>query len=342
MTRPFAITSRLDAARRTRGVRRVVLLARLMLFVLAAATLFGFAGALWWVFDLFSHFRAQYVIAALLLALILVVLKARRWALLAVALIVINVAPIVTVFLQPTAAASRAPASSLRVLLFNVFGFNRQYARMLDYVEHERPDVLVLLEVNPEWMPSVRQLAADYPHQWINVGNDVTGIAVMSRMAPRQAQTLVLGQSGAPSYLLTFESAAGPISVLGTHLSWPIGAHTSRVRNSQLLALARLARQHPVPLAIVGDLNTTPFSPNFQRLLRDGGLRHCGPDAGLTPTWPAQFPPLLIQIDHCLATASVQAWNFRVGDYLGSDHYPISVEVAPLPATPPGDSLSGP
>jgi len=321
--------------------RRVTLASRLALCLLAAATLFGFAGSLWWVFDLFSHFRAQYLVAAWLLALTLVVFRDRRWALLAAALGVANLFPVVPLFLPTVQAAAPVAGHPLRLVSFNVFGFNREYARLLEYVARERPDVLVLLEVTPEWMPSVRELARDYPHQWINAGNDVSGIAVMSRAAPHTARTLDLGDNGVPSYLLTLETAHGPLSVLGTHLNWPIGARASQVRNSQLVMLAQLARDHAGPVVIVGDLNITPFSPHFQRLLHDGGLHRCVPDAGLTPTWPVRFPPLFIQIDHCLATAGVHAWNFEIGEYLGSDHYPISVDVAPVAAPVASDSLAG-
>jgi len=309
--------------------RRVAFLARLALVLLVAATLFGFAGAMWWAFDLFSHFRVQYVVAALLLALVLSVLCRDRWVLLAVALGAANLLPVVPLFLHPPEAVPEKSGHRLRLMSFNVFGFNRQDARMLEYVRRERPDVLVLLEITPEWLPSIRQLAADYPHRWINAGNAVTGIAVLSRAAPQHSNTLDLARNGVPSYLLTFESDGGSISVLGTHLSWPFGEHNAKVRNSQLAALAQLARDHTGPLVIVGDLNITSFSPVFQQALREGGLRRCVPDAGLTPTWPARVPPLFIQIDHCLATAGVQAWGFEVGEYLGSDHYPITVEVAP-------------
>lgn len=310
--------------------RRAAVLSRTGLGLLGVATLAGFAGGLWWVFDLFSHFRVQYVLAAALLGIVLGLVRQPRWVIGALALAVANLVPIVPLFLPHAEAAAPASGDALRMLSFNVFGFNHQYDRMLEYVGRERPDVLVLLEVTPEWMPSIRRLASDYPYQWINAGTDVTGIAVMSRQAPRGSETVDLARHGVPSYLLTFEHPNGNLSVLGTHLSWPIGARASRIRNSQLAALAQFASAHPGRLVILGDLNVTPFSPHFQRLLHDGGLERCVPGAGLTPTWPARFPPLFIQIDHCLASARVQARNFRVGDYLGSDHYPISVEVAPV------------
>jgi endonuclease/exonuclease/phosphatase (EEP) superfamily protein YafD len=309
--------------------RRFAITSRLALVLLAAATLFGFAGSLWWFFDLFSHFRAQYVVAALLLALLPGVIRHFRWLLLALAVAAINTIPVVPLFLAPADATAPASARALKLMSFNVFGFNRQYARMLDYVHREQPDVLVLIEVTPQWMPSIRQLAADYPYHWINAGDDVTGIAVLSRAAPSHASTLELADNGVPSYLLTFASEGRSISVLGTHLGWPMGGDNARRRNSQLAALEQFARDHDGPLVIAGDLNITPFSPVFQRTLRAGGLHRCVPDAGLTPTWPARFPPLFIQIDHCLATSNVHAANFRVGPYLGSDHYPIVVDIAP-------------
>jgi endonuclease/exonuclease/phosphatase (EEP) superfamily protein YafD len=308
---------------------RAAFLGRLLLGLLAAASLAGFAGAQWWVFDLFCHFRAQYAVAALLLALFLGALGQLRWVLPAIALAVVNLIPVAPLFQRPAEVLPRGSGPSLRLISFNVFGFNRQHERVLGYIRREHPDLLVLQEVTPAWMPAIRELAADYPHHWINVGDDVTGIAVLSRRAPRLASTLDLAGNGVWSYLLTFDLGGESLSVLGAHLNWPIGARNSRMRNSQLAALARLARAHEGALVIAGDLNITPFSPVYQRTLRDGGLRHCVPGAGLTPSWPARFPPLFIQIDHCLSTSNVHAMNFRVGPYLGSDHYPIEVEVAP-------------
>ena len=38
--------------------------------VVCAATLLGFAGRLWWFFDLFSHFRVQYLLSLSLVVLL--------------------------------------------------------------------------------------------------------------------------------------------------------------------------------------------------------------------------------------------------------------------------------
>jgi endonuclease/exonuclease/phosphatase (EEP) superfamily protein YafD len=308
--------------------QQLVRIGRAAVAVAAIASVAGFAGGLWWGFDLFAHFRPQYCIAGLLLAASLAVARRMRWAVGALVVAAINAIPVVSLYLEPAEAAGPPAAPALRLMSFNVFNFNRDYAETLRYVQRESPDVLLLIEVSPNWVPTVRTLATQYPYQWIQVGDDATGIAMMSRVRPTAATTIHLAQRDAPAYLLTFQSGDTTLAVLGAHLNWPLGGRASEIRNAQLDAIARLARGHLGPLVVIGDLNVTPFSTHFGRTLREGGLRRCGSGAGLLPTWPARFFPFYIAIDHCLSNASVHAWNFRTGEYLGSDHYPISVQVA--------------
>lgn len=312
--------------------QRLVRIGQAAVALAAIASVAGFAGGLWWAFDLLAHFRPQYLIAGLLLGAFLAVARRMRWAAGALAIAAINATPVVSLYLQPAEAARPPAAAVLRLMSFNVFAHNRDYARTLRYVQRELPDVLLLLEVTPDWVPAVRTLAMQYPYQWINVGDHSSGIAMLSRVRPSDAATIDLAQRGVPAYLLTFERGDATLAVLGIHLSWPLGGRVSAIRNAQLDAIARLAREHPGPLVVIGDLNITPFSTHFTSTLRAGGLRRCVPGAGLAATWPARFVPFYIAIDHCLANAAVHAWNFRTGAYLGSDHYPISVEVAPEPS----------
>ena len=105
----------------------LALIARLAVLILAALTAGGFAGALWWALDLFSHFRLQYVAAAALMAALLAWVRDRRFALVAAAVAAINLVPVARLFNEPAAAAPVATESSLRVLSLNVLDFNQQY-----------------------------------------------------------------------------------------------------------------------------------------------------------------------------------------------------------------------
>src|SRR5687768_12568548 len=144
----------------------LALIARLAVLILVAFTAGGFAGALWWALDLFSHFRLQYVATAAVLAALLVKLRDRRFALLAAAVAAINLVPVAPLFTQPNEAAPREEVGSLRIMALNVLDFNEQYDRVIAYARRERPDVLLLVELTPQWVARVADLAPEYPHQW--------------------------------------------------------------------------------------------------------------------------------------------------------------------------------
>lgn len=306
---------------------RLTQAALILCWMLAAATGCAYLAGLWWGFELFVHFRVQYAISGLLLSGALWAVRRQRMSALAAVLAVANAIPVLP-FLLAHAEAAPAPAGTpLRVLSINVFAHNDDYARLIEYVRRQRPDVLVLIEVTPEWARALEQLGSEFVFSWVRPTGQRAGMAVLSRGQPREIREVDLGGTGEPSLLLTLEQGGAPIALLGAHLYWPLGPHSSTVRNRQLGAIARLAREPGPPLAVVGDFNVTPFSPHFARLLREGGLRNCANGAALAPTWPARVPLFFIRIDHCLASDGLSATNSRVGPYVGSDHYPIAVDL---------------
>jgi endonuclease/exonuclease/phosphatase (EEP) superfamily protein YafD len=301
--------------------------AQTLCWLLAFATVCAYLARLWWGFELFVHFRMQYAISGLVLAAGLWAVRRRRMSALAALLAIANGIPIVPLLFAHAEAAHSTAGPTLRVLSINVFGRNHDYARVFDYVRAERPDVVVLLEIDPAWARALEQLHPEFVYSWVRPTGPRAGMAVLCREQPREAREVDLGGTGERSLVLTLENSGAPVAVLGTHLYWPLGPHTSTVRNRQLAAIGRLARAPGPPLAVVGDFNVTPFSPYFARLLREDGLRNCANGRALAPTWPARVPLFYIRIDHCLATDGLSATNMRVGPYVGSDHYPIAVDL---------------
>jgi endonuclease/exonuclease/phosphatase (EEP) superfamily protein YafD len=314
--------------------RRTETVCRVLLGALALATILAYFGLWSWLCDLFSHFRVQYAVLGAMLAVIFGATRRPALATISVAAFLANLPPIIPQFVPPAIAAADTRSAPLRVLAFNVFKYSHEYQRMVQFVSEESPDVLILFEVTPAWAQALDALQAHYAYRWVHPGDDASGIAVLSRRIPLESQVIDLGGNGVPSLLFTVPDPGGDLTFVAAHLSWPFGTRLAGIRNAQLAALARLAREHRGAFAIVGDLNVTPYSPRFQQLLRDGGLHNCAEGVGPRATWPAFVVPLLIQIDHCLANAQVNASDFRVGRFLGSDHYPISFELRVQARTP--------
>jgi endonuclease/exonuclease/phosphatase (EEP) superfamily protein YafD len=118
-----------------------------------------------------------------------------------------------------------------------------------------------------------------------------------------------------------------PITVVGVHLHWPVGANNVRQRNAALHALAALARDTPGPLLIGGDFNITQWSPVFDAAFATAPLQDCARGQGLVNSWPSFFPPAAIRIDHCLASPHWQVLQVQAGPALGSDHRPMLSEL---------------
>jgi endonuclease/exonuclease/phosphatase (EEP) superfamily protein YafD len=293
--------------------------------VASAATLLGFFGAWWWLADLFSHFRVQYFLVLMVVAVLLLI--PRRWKTAACfgLMAVVNLSTILPLYFgraEPTAASE----PRLRAMLLNV---NRQFgnaARVAEAIDQYDPDVVVLEEVDAAWIRQLDWLSDRYACSRIEPRADNFGIALYSKLPLSSVEIVYIGQSQVPSIIAEVETDHGPLTLIATHPVPPYGSRYSRWRNDQLARLPERVRAASSPVLLLGDLNTTPWGAHFKRLLRQSGLRDSSSGWGVQPTWPAQSPLLWIPIDHCLHSPEIRIIDRRVGAGVGSDHYPLIVE----------------
>ncbi|MEW6714582.1 MAG: endonuclease/exonuclease/phosphatase family protein, partial [Nitrospirota bacterium] len=79
---------------------------------------------------------------------------------------------------------------------------------------------------------------------------------------------------------------------------------------------------------VAGDLNSTPLTPMFRKLLKISGIRDSRTGFGWQPSWPTYFPVFWIPIDHILVSPEVHVHERATGSRIGSDHYPIFAELS--------------
>ncbi|MFO1372865.1 MAG: endonuclease/exonuclease/phosphatase family protein [Candidatus Competibacteraceae bacterium] len=292
------------------------------------ATLIGFAGRFWWIFELASHFRVQYGIALGSAALLLLILRQQRWAALFGMCALLNLVVIAPAFWNdaPPASTPNNGQPILRAFLANINSNNRDHARIWQTITEYHPDFVVLLETTPQLLKQLTHLTSQYPYRIASPREDNFGIALFSRHPFLQANTLYLGSPDFPSIAAEFVSGGRHCSVLGTHPPPPVSAQSTQERNAQLRQLASFARQSTQPLLLLGDLNTSPWSPYFDPLLADSGLHDSRLGRGILPSWPAGWPLLWIPIDHALFSNGIQVWRLAIGPDIGSDHYPVIVD----------------
>jgi endonuclease/exonuclease/phosphatase (EEP) superfamily protein YafD len=300
-------------------------LVRASVFALWIALGAALLGAQWWVLDLFAHFRVQYAALFLIAALVSLLLRKRGLAALCVVGAIVSAAPLISYLRQPTANAEAA-APSLRVVTFNVWFRNHDYERIARYLEETRADVLVLQELTLEQAAELHGKLPSYPHA--QLGSGKTGAVVYARWPIIDADLPPLTPAGVRGTKVVLDWRGTRVAVLGVHLHWPLGRRNSHLRNRELATIGRIAAASGgVPLVVAGDLNITPWSKHFQRGLQGSGLADCAAGFGLAPSWPAQFPPLGIRIDHCFRSAHWRSVAVSTGPHLGSDHLPVVADL---------------
>jgi len=297
--------------------------------IAAVATIVGFFGRFCWVFDLFSHFRVQYLIGLSMLGVVLFIGRRRRTAALFLALGVANLVPILPLFFGKPAPPDLV-IPRLRAMLLNVNTHLGDAGRVKTVVAAADPDILVLEEINESWMSELACLTNAYPHTVVRPRTDNFGIGLFSKLPIDEAEVVFIGNAEVPSILATVTTAHTNLHIVATHPLPPIGRDYSQMRNEQLEELPDFIRS-PHPVILLGDLNVTPWNDHFRRLLARAGLRDSSKGFGFQPTWPKDNPLMRIPLDHCLHTPDIAIVDRKVGENVSSDHYPLIVDFTITP-----------
>ncbi|MFO1070001.1 MAG: endonuclease/exonuclease/phosphatase family protein [Geminicoccaceae bacterium] len=275
--------------------------------------------------DLLGQFLQQVALLTLALALLTWLTRQRLRALVAAALLALQL-----VVLRPDldsigAAADGAPA---RVLFFNVWARNGSREETLDYIRRSDADVVVLAEVTEGWPALIDRLADAYPWRVDCLGHSGCDVVLLARSRPLAAHGERDEASGAPYVEARLRLAGHAVTIAGSHLTRPVldGDPVRQRRQAAFLAdrLGAIAG----PRLLVGDFNAVPWGAVGSILRRGSGLE---PASGATGSWPSPLPGALrIPIDLALASPDLAGSVRRVGPWLGSDHRPIMVELKGL------------
>ena len=320
---------------RDQAVRRGILSVGVVLTLTLLAATFCAAGAReFWLFDLAVHFRVQYAAMGLFGFILLLAVRAPAWALLALCVSAWNAmyaAP--TLVTHPVSlphvageAATGEPIR-LRVASINVLYSNDEYSKVADFVQREKPDAVAMSEMTAEWRRALAGLDKIYPHHYQTIGVGGRGMTFWTRLPMKDVSVLPIGVRQEPAIQATLEVQGRDVRIFAVHTTWPMAPASAGRRNQQLVLLAERARAVTLPLVVMGDMNITPFSPHFQQMLADGGLRSAADGFGWQTTWPSFFPPAGIQIDHALVNSRVSVEHFTRGATTGSDHLPIVADL---------------
>lgn len=294
--------------------------------VTAVFSVATFADSLHRYLELFSHFRLQYLVVALLLCLAFIAIRRRTWASLMLVITAINVMPVATWYFAEAKQTTDSDVE-IKMLQANVWGGNTDTEMLIELIAAEQPDIVILQEVTNLWVAAMDELQAVYPHRYEVPRNDAFGIAIYSREPLLSVEALKSPPFGHPSLFVRQSLHDTIVTYVSTHPIPPIGKSGFDARNEQLASIAEVTSAISGPTILVGDLNTTMWGHHYDELEDATGLVNARRGFGVIPTWPTQMPFAMIPIDHCLVSDDFAVRDVRSGSDIGSDHLPLIVEL---------------
>lgn len=301
-------------------------------FVLAAIvdavlSIAGYLGEINLIFELSSHFKLQYLLVGLSTLIFFALVRSKKiWLLVSGFCIVINLAEIVPWYFPAPAFAGTTPGQQLRILHSNVLTNNRRYSGVISLVKAEQPDIAVFVEVSTSWARELAVLSEMFPYSLQQQESENFGSAIYSKL-PLENSSIQGFSSSRKSLLADVKFQGKTISLILTHPSVPIKQYSFIDRNQQLAAIGEYAAQVKNPLIVVGDFNTTMWSPFYKNMVKTAKLRNVRSGFGLLPTWPTFMPLVYIPIDHFLVSKEIGVLNIRTGRNVGSDHLPLITDL---------------
>lgn len=276
--------------------------------------------------DIFSHFKLQYIILLLLLLLSGFYIQKRRFSIVFILILLIWNSWFIFPLFFSASPEKTTPTESISVLSLNLLASNTNYSEALDLIAEKDAEVVVLLELSPQWESEMQVLYKKYPYRFMHPQNNNFGIGVLSKKA-MTSELIYLGKDFPPSILSRLQINDKIISILATHPVPPVSQEMFELRNLQLEEIADLRHREAENFIVIGDLNTSSYSEHFKDLLKKGDLRDSRKGFGIQSSWPADIYPLRTTLDHCLISGELQVMVRSTEKDIGSDHLPVFVEL---------------
>lgn len=225
-----------------------------------------------------------------------------------------------------------AKGPTFRLLITNVLMENTQHNRILRVIRDADPDVVLAVETDDTWARALQPLRETYPHGVDKPQDNWYGLMLFSRLELVDCKVEYLVQDDIPSVFTQVVVPGAPnVYLRGIHPRppEPIRDQDSTPRDAELVLVGKLIQQAPdQPTVVAGDLNDVAWSPTSQLFARLASLLDPRRGRGFYNSYNAQNPFLRYPLDHVFHTHHFRLVALERLPKIGSDHYPMLVELS--------------
>ena len=291
------------------------------LFVVAFGATYGRVHPL---IDLFGQFVLPALVGAVVVMLLALLTARYATAVVGVAALLANLF-VAWPFLQsPRPAAATGP--TVKVLLFNIYYYNKRLAEAANTIRELNPDIVVLHEVVPRVRPELDAIADAFPYRvesWLERPADAL---ILSRFPLQDvAAELPAPNHRRPLGVAKVTVGDRTLTLLAAHLSLPPLLEGRGSQMAEMREIAETVNGLTGPRLLVGDFNAATWGAVITHARTFAALEVL---TGPSGTWPTFLPrDMGIPIDHMLASQEITFVSRTLITIPGSDHRAVLAEI---------------
>ena len=225
-------------------------------------------------------------------------------------------------------AESPDPRNSLRILTANVLQENTNAPAVIKLIRQEKPDIVVLCEVNQRWISDLAPLEKEFKYHLTHPLDNTYGIALYTSLQVKSAEVRGMIKRDIPSIDATVMLPSGKeVRLFAVHPNPPRPGEDTTKRDAELVLVGREVSNNKSAI-VLGDLNDVGWSRTTNLFQEVSGLLDPRKGRGLFATYDATSWVWRYPLDYLFHSEDFRVVDVRTLPYIGSDHFPLFVELS--------------
>lgn len=216
----------------------------------------------------------------------------------------------------------------ISLLSSNVHQENDQYSRLIALVKSTSPDILLTMETNKTWEKALQPVENSFKsHLKIPLENKY-GMHFYTNLKVHELNKRYLISEKYPSIEATLSDQEGhQFKFWGIHPPPPSPTEkpTSKVKDAELMLLAKRLKNEKLPVIVAGDFNNVCWSKTSKLFSKVSGLKDARLGRGIYGTFPAYAYVLRFPLDLVFNSTNLNIHKIKTLPSINSDHLPVLV-----------------
>lgn len=237
----------------------------------------------------------------------------------------------------PATQPSPGP-QTIKLMSFNVFAAGHDHQVVLQRIEEEDPDLVAIVEYDHRWSVGLAPLEDRFEYHFLQPRWHGFGVAIFSKypLSESRVYQLIKETTDTPMLVTKVQLGSQVLRVASVHVLSPTNDFRLGKRNEQFQEIGDILSESDLPTVVMGDFNSTPWSPFLLDFVEATGYRDTRQGFGVHPSWHRVYWPLMIPIDNAFVSDAVHVHDRHVGRGSDSDHFPIVLTLS-VSKEPSGD-----